>query len=110
MPVTYVIRFAVVPAQRERFLALIDGVLDAMRHEPMFHQAVLHADPEDPHRFMLHETWEDHDDVVRVQLARPYRREWHAALEEILEAPREISIWHPIRADRGAERGVRSAV
>ena len=100
MPITYIVRFAVVPARRERFFALLDAVLDTMRHEPMFHQAVLHRDPEDENRLMLYETWEDHDDVLRVQLERPYRREWHAALEEVLEAPREIEVWQPVRADR----------
>ncbi|TCV74614.1 quinol monooxygenase YgiN [Neorhizobium sp. R1-B] len=100
MPVTYVIRFDILPGERERFMTLLDGVLDAMRHEPMFHQAVLHADPENENRMMLYETWEDHQDVLDVQLQRPYREAWHAALPELLAGPRDISIWHPIRSDR----------
>lgn len=100
MPVTYVIRFDVVPGERQRFLALLDGVLDAMRVEPMFHEAILHADPENDHRFMLYETWEDHDDVLEVQLKRPYREAWHAALPGLLNAERDITIWQPLRADR----------
>ncbi|MGH2617484.1 MAG: putative quinol monooxygenase [Thermomicrobiales bacterium] len=100
MPVTYVIRFHVVPEQRERFMILLNGVLDTMRDEPMFHQAVLHGDPEDDHRFMLCETWEDHDDVLTVQLQRPYRQAWHEALPDVLAEPRDISIWQPLRADR----------
>lgn len=99
MSVTYVIRFTVVPEQRERFLALLGGVLDAMRSEPMFHEAILHRDPDDVHRFMLYETWEDHDDVLRVQLQRPYRQPFHAALDEVLAEPRDISVWQPLRAD-----------
>ena len=102
MPVTFVIRFAVKPRERERFLSLLNGVLDAMRHEPMFHEAVLLRDPGDEHRFMLYETWEDLDDVVEVQLQRPYREAWHAALPEILAAERDIETWQPLRADRKA--------
>lgn len=102
MPVTYVIRFAVVPSQRERFLQLLDGVLDAMRHEPTFHEAILHRDPTDPHRLMLYETWEDHEEVLRVQLHRPYREAWHRALDELLVEPRDVSVWEPLRADRRA--------
>ncbi|CDZ40517.1 antibiotic biosynthesis monooxygenase [Neorhizobium galegae] len=102
MPVTYVIRFDILPAQRERFMTLLNGVLDAMRHEPMFHNAVLHADPENENRMMLYETWEDHQDVLDVQLQRPYREAWHAALADLLAAPRDISVWHPIRSDRSA--------
>lgn len=101
--VTFVIRFNVVPAERERFLELLEGVLDAMRDEPMFHEAVLHADPDNEHRFMLYETWEDLDDVVAVQLQRPYRAAWHAALPEILTEERDVSVWRPLRADRRTE-------
>ncbi|KGD99928.1 putative quinol monooxygenase [Rhizobium sp. YS-1r] len=100
MAVTYVIRFDIRPDQRERFMMLLTEVLDAMRHEPMFHQAVLHADPDDENRMMLYETWEDHEDVLEVQLKRPYRNAWHAALPELLAGPRDISIWRPVRSDR----------
>ena len=88
MAVTFVIRFNVVPAERERFLALLGGV---------------HADPDNEHRFMLYETWEDLEDVVEVQLKRPYREAWHAALPEILAEERDISIWRPLRADHRAK-------
>jgi quinol monooxygenase YgiN len=99
MPVTYLIKFDVVPEQRDRFLALLNGVLDAMRSEPMFHQAILHQDPESANRFMLYETWESHEDVLAVQLSRPYREAWHQALPELLSQPRDVSIWEPLRAD-----------
>jgi quinol monooxygenase YgiN len=104
MAVTYVIKFDVKPRERERFLSLLNGVLDAMRSEPMFHQAVLHRDPGSEDRFMLYETWEDHDDVVNIQLKRPYREVWHAALDELLQLPRDISIWRPLRVDWNADR------
>lgn len=71
-----------------------------MRSEPMFHEAILHRDPASEHRFMLYETWEDHDDVLNVQIHRPYRRAWHEALPSLLEKEREIAIWEPLRADR----------
>jgi quinol monooxygenase YgiN len=102
MPVTFTIRFDVKPEEHERFLRLLNGVLDAMRHEPMFHEAVLHRDPENEYRYMLYETWEDLDDVIEVQMQRPYRREWHEALPEILVGERDIETWLPLRADRGA--------
>jgi autoinducer 2-degrading protein len=98
MAVTYVIEFQVVPAQTSRFLELLNDVLDAMRSEPMFHQAVLHRDPQSEHRFMLYETWESHEDVLGIQLHRPYRRAWHDALPTLLVQDRDITIWEPIRA------------
>jgi quinol monooxygenase YgiN len=100
MAITYVIKFDVKPDQRERFLSLLTEVLDAMRAEAMFHEAVLHRDPASENRFMLYETWESHDDVLEVQIKRPYREAWHAALPDLLEGPRDISIWEPMRIDR----------
>jgi autoinducer 2-degrading protein len=99
MPVTYVIKFKVVPDRHEEFLERLHHVLDAMKHEPMYHAAVLHRDPGSDNTFLLYETWESHEDVLNVQLRRPYRQEWHAALPQLLEAPREIGIWEPIKAD-----------
>lgn len=99
MSVTYLIRFQVRPEQRERFLTLLNGVLDATRHEPMFHNAMLHVDPQDQNHMMLYETWEDHNDVLNVQIHRPYRDAWHAALPELLVKERDISMWHAVRED-----------
>ena len=99
MSETYVITFQVRPSERDRFLALLNPVLDAMRHEATFVHASLHVDPQDENRFQLHETWTDRQDVLEVQLKRPYRDAWHAALDELLERPREIQIWSLLRAD-----------
>jgi quinol monooxygenase YgiN len=100
MSVTYVIKFQIVPGRRDDFLALLTGVLDAMRHESTFVEAMLHADPDDANRLMLYETWQDHEDVVNVQVHRPYRKAFHEALPTMLAAPRDISIWRCLRADR----------
>jgi (4S)-4-hydroxy-5-phosphonooxypentane-2,3-dione isomerase len=100
MPVTYVIKFRVVPARRAEFLDLLQGVLDAMRDEPSFYEAILHRDPQSENVFMLYETWESHEDVLNVQIHRPYRSAWHEALPELLEGEREISVWERTRVDR----------
>jgi quinol monooxygenase YgiN len=102
MPVTYVIKFQVVPERRCEFLELLEGVLDAMRDESMFHEAILHRDPADEHCFMLYEMWENHEDVLNVQLSRSYRKAWHDALPRILQQERDITIWEPMRSDRRA--------
>ena len=74
MSVTYLIVFTVRPEQRERFLSLLNGVLDAMRSEANFVNATLHSDPDDPDRFLLHETWADHQDVLSADQASLSRR------------------------------------
>ena len=100
MTVAYVIGFSVRSAQRDRFMYLLTGVLDAMREESMFVSATLHEDPANPNRMLLHEIWQDHQDVLVVQMSRPYRQAWHAALPDLLDGPREVSIWTPLRTDR----------
>lgn len=97
MSVAYVIEFRVRPGQRERFLRLLGDVLEAMRNEETYRSAMLHVDPDDPLRFLLHEVWADHADVMNVQLHRAYRREWHDALPELLDGERRISVWRPLR-------------
>jgi quinol monooxygenase YgiN len=99
MSETYVITFHVRQDQLDRFHALLLPVLDAMQNETTFVRAMLHADPDNPCRFQLHETWTDREDVMTVQLNRPYRAAWHAALDELLEQPRQIEIWTPVWAD-----------
>ena len=104
MPVTYVIKFTVIPSQEQRFLRLLEGVLDAMRNEPEFHEAILHRDPASAEKFMLYETWKDHNDVLNVQIHKPYRQAFHDALPAVLAEPRDIQIWEPLRADRASQR------
>lgn len=101
MTVAYVIEFRVREGQRERFLRLITHVLMKMQHEQTYRDAVLHVDPDDPLHFLLHEIWDDHDDVMEVQLKREYRREWHLALPELLEDDRRISVWRPVAFPSG---------
>lgn len=100
MAVAYTIVFRVRPARLDDFHALLGGVLDAMRVEEGFISATLHADPLHANRFLLHETWRDHDEVAAVEIKRAYRDAWHAALPGLLEAPREIGVWTPLREDR----------
>jgi quinol monooxygenase YgiN len=99
MPVAFTVTLHVKPGREDAFLRLLTPVLDAMRHEATFINAVLHRDPEDPTRFMLYETWADLDDVVEVQLKRAYRRAYHEALPKLLRAERGIGVWQPIRTD-----------
>jgi quinol monooxygenase YgiN len=97
--VTFVVSLRVVPGREAAFLALLEPVLDAMRHEATFINAVLHRDPEDPAHFMIYETWADFGDVANVQIHRDYRKAYLSALDDLLREPRQIGVWHPVRAD-----------
>jgi quinol monooxygenase YgiN len=98
-PVAFTVTLHLKPGCEEEFLDLLTPVLDAMRHEPTFINAVLHQDPEDSTRFMLYETWADPDDVVQVQMHRDYRKAYWGRLPELLRDPRQIETWTPMRRD-----------
>ena len=98
-PLVAIVSIHVKPDCREEFLRLLAPVLDAMRHEPTFINAVLHEDPEDPTRFMLYETWADRDDLVEVQMRRDYRQAYERRLPAITREPRQARLWRPLRGD-----------
>ena len=98
-PFTILITLQVKPGRDSEFLGLLAPVLNAMRHEPSFINTVLHQDPEDPCRFLLYETWADRQDLVEVQMQRPYRSALNARLPDLLAAPKRIEAWQALRAD-----------
>jgi len=93
---SYLIRFDVRPDQRRRFLDLLETVLDAMQHEETYIAAHLSEVCGNPNRFVLHEVWSSREDVVTTQLDRPYRKDWHAALPDLLLKDREIEVLSPV--------------
>lgn len=95
----YMIVFTLLPGKDEAFLQALEPVLDAMRHEPTFRNAVLHRDPATPHRYMLYESWSDGKDVEHVQVHRDYRKAFWATLPERLQVAREVQVWQPMRGD-----------
>jgi quinol monooxygenase YgiN len=99
--VAIIVTLRVKPGCEAEYLRLLYPVLDAMRHETTFINAVLHRDPKDPSLFMVYETWADLEDVETVQRHRPYRAEYFARLEELLTEPPHFAFWHPMRGDFG---------
>jgi quinol monooxygenase YgiN len=97
--VAFTVTLHVKPGREAEFLDLLTPVLDAMRHEPSFINAVLHRSPDDPTLFMLYETWADLDELVQVQIPRGYRQAYIAALPDVLRQERGVTIWQPMRDD-----------
>lgn len=48
--------------------------------------------------FLLYETWAALQELVEVQMRRPYRDACWAALPDLLAAPRAVGVWTPLRA------------
>ncbi|MGE0718127.1 MAG: putative quinol monooxygenase [Alphaproteobacteria bacterium] len=98
-PCAVVVSLHVLPEHVDEFVALLTGVLDAMRHERTFVNAVVHRDPADPTRFMIYETWADRDDLQRVQLHRRYRKAYTDRLPQLLRQARTFEVWDIARSD-----------
>jgi len=97
--VSFLVTLEVKPGREAEFLDLLLPLLDAMRHEATFVNAVLHRDPAVEGRFLLYETWRDLEELVAVQLERPYRRAYHERLPDLLRRPREVQTLTPLRSD-----------
>ena len=97
--VAVIVSIHVKPGCEAEFQALLTPLLDAMRDESTFINAVLHRDAEDPTRFMLYETWASREDLVEVQLKRAYRRAYEARLPELVREPRQAHCFQPMRGD-----------
>lgn len=97
--IVFIVLIHVKPGSEEEFLRLLTPVLDSMRHEATFVNAVLHQDLTDPTFFMLYETWTNLDDVSNVQMHREYRKAFWVRLPEILREPRHVQSWRPLRGD-----------
>ena len=98
-PIAGTVILTVKPGREDAFLALLHPVLDAMRYEATFINAFLHRHPDEPNRFMLYETWADLDDLMEVQMHRPYRQDFWDSLPELLATPRKVTVWTPMRSD-----------
>ena len=93
------VRIPVKAGFENEYLSLINAVIDEMRHETSFVNAVVHRSTEDPTVFLLHETWLGRDEFFTVQMKRSYRESYEARLPQIMRAPREITILEPLRRE-----------
>lgn len=98
-PWAVVARFDLKDGAHQEWLAIVEEVIDAMRHEPTFISTSLCADPSAPGRFMLFEVWQDRDEFFDVQANRNYRRTLMARLPDLVRSPVTFEEWNELRAD-----------
>ena len=104
MAVTYVVTFTVSKGKIDDFHRLLGGVLGRMKDEATFVEAILHGHPTEPNVFMLYETWQSHEEVMAVQMHRPYRDEWKSAQPEVLSHAFDVTMWSPIEEFRPSKQ------
>src|SRR5260370_16603417 len=85
------VRIPVKAGFENEYLSLINAVIDEMRHETSFVNAVVHRSTEAPTVFLLHETWLGRDEFFTVHMKLSYPHSYPARLPQIMRAPREIT-------------------
>jgi quinol monooxygenase YgiN len=72
-------------------------IVQAMSREPEFIACYAHQDAQDPNQFTLYERWaEPSVEAFLRNQAKPYRAEYDAAIEPMLQRPREPQLLMPI--------------
>ncbi len=97
--VSFIVHLPTKPEQRDRMRAMLMNVLDTMAREPDFINTWVHEDLNDPDTLVLYETWAcSREHFIAHHLAKPYRREYEAALPELLSAERRIDFLTVLKA------------
>ena len=78
------VRIPVKAGFENEYLSLINAVIDEMRHEASFVNAVVRRSTEDLTMFVLKETWLGRDEFSTVQMKRSYREFYEARLPQIM--------------------------
>ncbi len=96
--VSFIVRLPTRPEKREQMRAMLFAVLDNMAAEPDFINTWVHEDINDPDTLVLYETWAcSREYFVAHHLAAPYRKDYEAALPQLLSKERSIDFLNPIR-------------
>jgi quinol monooxygenase YgiN len=79
------------PGNEKTFQAKLGKVLSAVSKEKTFVNYFLLQDEADSTRFAIYETWSGREEEFRrIQLQRPYRRDYEESLSHLLARPREV--------------------
>jgi len=79
------------PEARDEFRQKLSQIGEQIAKEPQFVSAAIHEDMDDPDTLILYETWNaTREELVETQLTRPYRKEYEAALGDLLKSERRI--------------------
>jgi quinol monooxygenase YgiN len=100
--VSFIVHLPVSPQAREAMRTMLFEVLDAMSAEDDFVNTWVHEDLSNPDMIILYETWAcSREKFLAVQLAKPYRQAFEAALPGFLSGERRLEFLKEIRAYPG---------
>lgn len=89
--VSFVVTLPGKPDTSARLREMLLQVIDAMSHEPDFVNAWVHRDLDDPHSFIVYETWNcSREFFLAHHLDKSYRLAYEAVLPDLLARPRTL--------------------
>jgi quinol monooxygenase YgiN len=84
------------PGARERFQRMLFEVAEHIAKEPDFVSASVYEDMDDPDTIVLYESWVgSREHLLKTQLSKTYRKEYEAALPQLLKAERRFVFLKP---------------
>jgi quinol monooxygenase YgiN len=87
----FFVNFDVRPGREQEFRGVLDPLLDTMRAESRFVNYFLLQHETVPNRFVIYETWlGTPEEFLKIEMPRPYRQEYEAAVQGVLAKPREV--------------------
>lgn len=80
------IRFRIKPGRKEDFRPALYGIIEAMKHEATWLDAIVLDDPENPADLLLYETWSGVGEAwLAEQAGRDYRVPYEKIVAELVE-------------------------
>lgn len=95
----FTVEFNVKPQAKSEFLTSLNQVVENMANEDTFVASYLHADPNDPNRFLIYERWSEpsFEAFYENQLkGKSYRDDYENKVSEWLVKERGISVLTPL--------------
>jgi quinol monooxygenase YgiN len=102
--IVLLIRFTIKPGKRDAFLRGLTEVVDRMRSESSFIDAVISENVDHPHELVMYETWlGNRESWLRDEYPRPYRAQYEGVLADLVESRSvewltPLAIWYTDRA------------
>ncbi|WP_206861248.1 putative quinol monooxygenase [Lysobacter changpingensis] len=93
----FYVKLHVKPECVDAWRRAFDDIAQAMAKEPEFVSCHLHVDASDPNQFTLYERWAEPgvEAFLRNQM-KPYRVQYDALIEPLLQRPREAQVLVPL--------------
>jgi quinol monooxygenase YgiN len=103
------VRFKTKAGKKDEFRQQLYAVIETMKEEPAFVNAIIHDDPNHPDDIVIYETWQGtRESWLKNEFTRPYRASYEKLLAGLLEERDIVFLtpvdeWQQTRKQKGFE-------